>query len=195
MENLIALREQINASAGETQPKVSFNDLLIKAVAVALTENPVINSSFSDNKRLMKKTVNVGVAVSVDDGLIVPVVRGCDTKSVRQIAKETRPLIEKARAGKLAPADYTGGTFTISNMGSLTPDVENFSAIINPGEGGILAIASTRTVPAVVGDQIVPRKRMKVTLSADHRVADGAAGALFIQSLKRIIENPLQILA
>ena len=195
MHAFMALREQLNAGAGENQVKVSVNDLLIKAVAVALVENPVINSSFSDNKRLMKKSVNIGVAVSVDDGLIVPVVRGCESKSARQIARETRPLIEKARSGKLAPADYMGGTFTISNMGSLTADVENFSAIVNPGEGGILALASIRTVPAVVGDAIVPRKRMKVTLSADHRVADGAAGALFLQTLKRVIENPIQILA
>ena len=195
MHAFLSLREQLNAGLGEGQAKVSVNDLLIKAVAVALVENPVINSSFADNKRYLKKSVNIGFAVSVADGLIVPVVRGCEGKSARQIAAETCPLIEKSRSGKLAPADYTGGTFTISNMGSLTADVESFSAIVNPGEGGILALASIRTVPAVVGDQIVPRKRMKVTLSADHRVADGAAGALFLQSLKRVIENPIQILA
>jgi pyruvate dehydrogenase E2 component (dihydrolipoamide acetyltransferase) len=195
MEAFMLLREQVNANAGEGQPKVSMNDLLIKATAVALVENPVVNASFADNKRYIKKAVNIGVAVSMADGLIVPVVRHCESKSARQIARETRPLIENARSGKLAPADYTGGTFTITNLGSLTPDVENFAAIINPGEGAILAVSSIRRVPAVVGDEIVPRKRMKVTLCADHRVTDGAAGALFLQSLKRIVENPVQILA
>ncbi len=195
IEAMFALREQVNASASETSVKISVNDFLVKAVAVALGENPVVNSQFLDNKRIIKKAINIGIAVSIDDGLIVPVIKGCETKSIRAIAKEARPLIEKARAGKLKPEDYTGGTFTISNMGSLTPDVENFAAIINPGEAAILAVSSIRTVPAVVGDAIVPRKRMKVTLCADHRVMDGAAGALYLQSLKRAIENPLQILA
>jgi pyruvate dehydrogenase E2 component (dihydrolipoamide acetyltransferase) len=196
MENLFTFREQVNATAVEGQPKVSLNDFLVKAVAVALTENPVVNSSFADNKRYMKKAVNIGVAVSIEDGLIVPVVRDCHIKSVRAIAKETRPLIEKAREGKLAPSDYQGGTFTISNLGSVSPNVENFAAIINPGEGGILAVSSIRQVPAVVdGGQIVARRRMKVTLCADHRVMDGVSGALFCESLKRIIENPIQIIA
>jgi pyruvate dehydrogenase E2 component (dihydrolipoamide acetyltransferase) len=195
IEAMFALREQVNTSASETSTKVSVNDFLVKAVAVALGENPVVNSQFLDNKRIIKKAINIGIAVSIADGLIVPVVKGCESKSIRAIAKEARPLIEKARDGKLKPEDYTGGTFTISNMGSLTPDVENFAAIINPGEAAILAVSSIRTVPAVVGDAIVPRKRMKVTLCADHRVMDGAAGALFLQSLKRVIENPLQILA
>ena len=194
-EAMFALREQVNASAGETAAKISVNDFMVKAVAVALAENPVVNSQFVDNKRILKKAINIGVAVSIEDGLIVPVIKGCESKSIRAIAKEARPLIEKARAGKLKPEDYTGGTFTISNMGSLTPDVENFAAIINPGEAAILAVSSIRKVPAVVGDAIVPRMRMKVTLCADHRVMDGAAGALFVQSLKRVIENPLQILA
>ena len=194
-EAMFALREQVNASASETAAKISVNDFMVKAVAVALAENPVVNSQFLDNKRILKKAINIGVAVSIEDGLIVPVIKGCETKSIRAIAREARPLIEKARAGKLKPEDYTGGTFTISNMGSLTPDVENFAAIINPGEAAILAVASIRTVPAVVEGAIVPRKRMKVTLCADHRVMDGAAGALFVQSLKRVIENPLQILA
>lgn len=195
VEAMMALREQFNAGAGESGTKVSVNDLLVKAVAVALVENPVVNSQFVDNKRILKKAVNIGIAVSIADGLIVPVVRNCESKGIRAIAQEARPLIEKARAGKLGPQDYTGGTFTISNMGSLTPDVENFAAIINPGEAAILAVASIRKVPAVVGDQIVPRRRMKVTLCADHRVMDGSDGALFVTALKRIIENPLQILA
>jgi pyruvate dehydrogenase E2 component (dihydrolipoamide acetyltransferase) len=120
------------------------------------------------------------------------VVRDCQSKNLRAIAAETHPLIERAREMKLKPEEYGGGTFTISNLGQF--DVENFAAIINPGEGAILAVASARQVPAVVDGQVVPRRRMKVTLCADHRVMDGVAGAQFLQELKRIIENPLQIL-
>jgi pyruvate dehydrogenase E2 component (dihydrolipoamide acetyltransferase) len=195
VEAMLALREELNASGADTAAKISINDLVVKAVAVALVENPVINSQFVENKRILKKAVNIGIAVSVGDGLIVPVVRNCESKSVRAIARDSRPLIEKARGGKLAPQDYTGGTFTITNMGSLTPEVESFSGIINPGEGAILAVASIRAVPAVVGGQVVPRKRMNVTISADHRVIDGADCARFLTALKRIIEHPLQILA
>lgn len=194
MEALIALREQINAQGGDKQPKVSVNDFLIKACAVALVEVPRINAAFSDNKRILRKAVNIGFGVALEDGLIVPVVKNCEAKSLRAVARETKPLIDKARAGKLAPADYSGGTFTISNMG-VFPDIEEFAAIVNPGEGAILAVASTRTVPAVVDGQVVPRKRMKVTLSVDHRVVDGADGAQFLIALKRIIENPLEALA
>ncbi len=191
MEAFLAFREQLNKSAAPNAGKVSVTDMITKACAVALVENPVINSAFSDNKRVVRKSVNIGIAVSIEDGLIVPVVKGCENKSLRAIAKETRPLIEKARENKLKPDEYTGGTFTISNLGQF--DVESFAAIINPGEGAILAIASVRDVAAVVDGQIVPRKRMKVTLCADHRVMDGVAGATFLQSLKRVIENPLQI--
>ncbi|MDX1932375.1 MAG: dihydrolipoamide acetyltransferase family protein [Capsulimonadales bacterium] len=194
MEALLELREKVNQTAGDRQPKVSVNDCLIKAVGVALAENPKINAIFSDNRRILRKGIHVGFGVALEDGLIVPVVRNADAKSLRAIAKETKPLIEKARAGKLTPAEYTGGTFTVSNMGVL-PDIEDFAAIINPGEGAILAVASTRLVPAVVDGQVVPRKRMKVTLSADHRVVDGADGANFLVTLKRVIENPLDLVA
>ncbi|MBC7805663.1 MAG: 2-oxo acid dehydrogenase subunit E2, partial [Akkermansiaceae bacterium] len=162
MEAFLAFREQLNTSAAPNAGKISVTDMITKACAVALVENPVVNSAFSDNKRITRKSVNIGIAVSIEDGLIVPVVKGCENKSLRAIAKETRPLIEKARENKLNPDEYTGGTFTISNLGQF--DVENFAAIINPGEGAILAIASVRDVAAVVDGQIVPRKRMKVTL-------------------------------
>jgi pyruvate dehydrogenase E2 component (dihydrolipoamide acetyltransferase) len=193
MEALLALRAQINESAAEGQPKISVNDFMIKAVAVALQETPNLNAAFGENSRILRKSFNIGFGVSLDDGLIVPVVKNCESKSLRAIAKETKPLIDKARAGKLTPADYSGGTFTISNLGVL-PDITDFGAIINPGESAILAIASTREVPAVVDGQVVPRKRMKVTLSADHRVSDGADGAKFVLALKRVIENPMEIL-
>ncbi len=194
MEELLSLREKINAGAEAAKaPKVSVNDCLLKAIAVALGRNPGVNSKFDDNKRIISHALNLGFGVALDDGLIVPVVRNCEKKSLRQIASETKPLIDKARAGKLQPGEYTGGTFTLSNLGAVA-EVENFSAIVNPGEGAILAVSSTRTVPAVVGGQIVARKRMKVTLSADHRVVDGADAAAFLGDLKRVIENPVEIL-
>ena len=195
MEELLTLREKVNAGAEKAgAPKVSVNDVLIKAVALTLLANPNVNSRFDDNKRIVSKSAHVGFGVALPDGLIVPVVRSAEKKSLRQIAGETKPLIDKARAGKLQPADYTGGTFTISNMGAVA-EVESFAAIVNPGEGAILAVAATRAVPAVVNGQIAIRKRMKVTLSADHRVVDGADAAGFLGDLKRLIENPLEMLA
>ena len=195
MEELLSLREKVNAGAEKAgAPKVSVNDCLIKAVATALMANPNVNSRFDDNKRVVSKSAHVGFGVALEDGLIVPVVRSAEKKSLRELASETKPLIDKARAGKLQPADYTGGTFTISNLGAVA-EVENFSAIVNPGEGAILAVAATRSVPAVVNGQITVRKRMKVTLSADHRVVDGADAAGFLGDLKRLIENPLEMLA
>ncbi|MGC4045566.1 MAG: dihydrolipoamide acetyltransferase family protein [Armatimonas sp.] len=194
MEELLALREKINAGAEAAKaPKVTVNDCLIKAVAVAMRTNPNVNSKFEDNKRIVSKAANIGFGVALEDGLIVPVVRNVESKSLREIAGTTKPLVEKARSGKLQPAEYTGGTFTVSNMGAVA-EVENFAAIVNPGEGAILAISSTRTVPAVVGGQIVIRKRMKMTLSADHRVVDGADAAAFLGDLKRVIETPMELL-
>ncbi|MCX6369264.1 MAG: dihydrolipoamide acetyltransferase family protein [Armatimonadetes bacterium] len=191
MEALLTLREQVNASGGAV--KVSVNDCLLKAVSVALLAAPNVNSKFDDNKRLVSKNHHIGFGVALEDGLIVPVVRNVQALSLRQVAAASKPLIEKARAGKLQPADYMGGTFTISNLGAVA-EVENFAAIVNPGEGAILAVSSTRTVAAVVNGQVVPRKRMKVTLSADHRVVDGADGAAFLGALKKAIENPLELL-
>jgi pyruvate dehydrogenase E2 component (dihydrolipoamide acetyltransferase) len=194
MEELLTLREKVNAGAEAARaPKVSINDCLLKAIAVALKRNPNVNSKFDDNKRVISHALNLGFGVALEDGLIVPVVRNCERKSLREIAAETKPLIDKARAGKLQPSEYTGGTFTLSNLGAVA-EVENFSAIVNPGEGAILAVSSTRVVPAVVGGQIVARKRMKVTLSADHRVVDGADGAAFLGDLKRVIESPVEML-
>ena len=191
MEALLTLREQVNAAGSAV--KVSVNDCLLKAVSVAMLSAPNVNSKFDDNKRLVSKNHHIGFGVALDDGLIVPVVRNVQSLSLRQIAAASKPLIEKARAGKLQPADYTGGTFTISNLGAVA-EVENFAAIVNPGEGAILAVSSTRTVAAVVNGQVVARKRMKVTLSADHRVVDGADGAAFLGALKKAIENPLELL-
>ena len=193
MESLLTIREQLNRNAGGNIPKVSVNDLVIKASACALSEVQVINSRFEDNQRIVTSAAHIGFAVSLPDGLIVPVVRNADTTSVRAIATQTKALAEKARSGKLAPSEYQGGTFTISNMGAIA-DVENFAAIINPGEGAILAVSGTRQVPAVVNGAVVPRKRMKVTLSADHRVVDGSDAAEFLGVFKRVMENPVELL-
>jgi pyruvate dehydrogenase E2 component (dihydrolipoamide acetyltransferase) len=194
MEALLTVREQLNRNAGGTIPKVSVNDLIVKASACALIEVPVVNSKFDNNQRIIAKSAHIGVAVSLPDGLIVPVVKNADTLSVRNISRTVKQLAEKARSGKLAPSEYSGGTFTISNMGAIA-DVENFAAIINPGEGAILAVSGTRTVPAVVNGAIVARRRMKVTLSADHRVVDGSDAAMFLGAFKRVMENPVELLA
>ena len=194
MEALLTVREQLNRNAGGTIPKVSVNDLIVKASACALIEVPVVNSKFDNNQRIISKSAHIGVAVSLPDGLIVPVVKNADALSVRNISRTVKQLAEKARSGKLAPSEYSGGTFTISNMGAIA-DVENFAAIINPGEGAILAVSGTRTVPAVVDGAIVARRRMKVTLSADHRVVDGSDAAMFLGAFKRVMENPVELLA
>jgi pyruvate dehydrogenase E2 component (dihydrolipoamide acetyltransferase) len=194
MEALLTVREQLNRNAGGTIPKVSVNDLIVKASACALIEVPVVNSKFDNNQRIISKSAHIGVAVSLPDGLIVPVVKNADALSVRNISRAVKQLAEKARSGKLVPSEYSGGTFTISNMGAIA-DVENFAAIINPGEGAILAVSGTRTVPAVVDGAIVVRRRMKVTLSADHRVVDGSDAAMFLGAFKRVMENPVELLA
>lgn len=194
MEALLTVREQLNRNAGGSIPKVSVNDLIVKASACALIEVPVVNSKFDNNQRIISKSAHIGVAVSLPDGLIVPVVKNADALSVRNISRAVKQLAEKARSGKLAPSEYQGGTFTISNMGAIA-DVENFAAIINPGEGAILAVSGTRTVPAVVDGAIVARRRMKVTLSADHRVVDGSDAAMFLGAFKRVMENPVELLA
>jgi len=194
MEALLTVREQLNKNAGGEIPKVSVNDLIVKASACALIEVPVVNSKFDNNQRIISKSAHIGVAVSLPDGLIVPVVKNADALSVRNISRTVKQLAEKARSGKLAPSEYSGGTFTISNMGAIA-DVENFAAIINPGEGAILAVSGTRTVPAVVNGAIVARRRMKVTLSADHRVVDGSDAAMFLGAFKRVMENPVELLA
>jgi pyruvate dehydrogenase E2 component (dihydrolipoamide acetyltransferase) len=194
MEALLTVREQLNKNAGGEIPKVSVNDLIVKASACALIEVPVVNSKFDNNQRIISKSAHIGVAVSLPDGLIVPVVKNADAMSVRNISRSVKQLAEKARAGKLVPSEYSGGTFTISNMGAIA-DVENFAAIINPGEGAILAVSGTRTVPAVVNGAIVARRRMKVTLSADHRVVDGSDAAMFLGAFKRVMENPVELLA
>jgi pyruvate dehydrogenase E2 component (dihydrolipoamide acetyltransferase) len=158
-------------------------------VATALQQHPECNAWWQDDHIRYWHTVHIGMAVAVEDGLITPVIRDAQAKSLRQISSETRDLAGRARERKLKPEEYTGSTFSVSNLGMF--DIEHFTAIINPPEAGILAVGSIAQVPAVVGGALVPRRRMRLTMSCDHRVIDGATGAKFLKTLKLLLENPL----
>ncbi len=185
------VRSAINGyAAGLPNPvKVSYNDLIVKAVALALESMPEVNVSFDGEQLLFKSRINVGIAVALETGLIVPVVRDADKRGVLDIARESRRLSDAARAGKLTPEEFSGGTFTVSNLGMY--GVENFIAVINPPQAAILAVGAIRTVPIYQDDAFVPSQRMEVTLSADHRVTDGAEVARYLIELKRLLENPM----
>ena len=191
---LAMLRQQINEfAATETSPvKVSFNDLIIKAVARVLVRLPQVNVSFAEDKLIQKKQVHIGVAVALEQGLIVPVLHNADSRGILDIARESRRLAEAARTGKLRPEDLAGGTFTVSNLGMF--DVDSFTAVINPPESAILAVGSITPTPVVVDGQVVVRDHMKVTLSSDHRAIDGATAARFLQEVKRLLEEPFGLL-
>lgn len=184
------MREELNED--ETQAKVSFTDLIIKACALALRAFPSVNGSYHDDKLLLHKQINVGIAVALDDGLIVPVLHDADKKPLRQIATETRELAQRARENRLHASDLSGATFTISNLGMF--DVESFIAIINPPETASLAVGTIRDVPVVADGAIGISKLMKATVSADHRVLDGAVAARFLQEVKRRLESPIGLL-
>ncbi len=189
MDAAVASRAKIN----ETSPvKISFNDFVLKACAIALRQHPAVNSSWLGDKIRINHHINIGVAVAVDEGLLVPVVRFADTKSLSQISTEVREFATKAKAKKLQPSDWEGNTFTISNLGMF--GIDEFTAIINPPDACILAIGSIAQVPVVKNNQIVIGNVMKVTLSCDHRVVDGASGAAFLQTLKELLEEPLRML-
>ena len=196
-ENLVLLRTDLNAQlVAAGRPKVSVNDLLIRASALALREHPLVNASYIDDasgEMLVHHRVNVGVAVAGAAGLVVPVIEDADQKTVSQLGTEAKALVALANAKKLTPAQMSGGTFTISNLGMF--GVDQFTAIINPPEGAILAVGGMAREAVVVGDEILPRHRMRYTLSADHRIIDGALAAQFLQTLTRLIENPWTILA
>ncbi|WP_374165962.1 2-oxo acid dehydrogenase subunit E2 [Arcticibacter sp. MXS-1] len=189
MDSAIAARAKMN----EFSPvKISFNDMVIKAVAVALKQHPGVNSSWRGDKIRVNEHVNVGVAVAVDEGLLVPVVRFADGKSLSHISVEVKDFAQRAKAKKLQPADWEGSTFTVSNLGMF--GVDEFSAIINPPDACILAIGGIQQVPVVKNGAVVPGNIMKVTLSADHRVVDGAMGAAFLQTFKTLLEEPVRLL-
>jgi len=189
MDKVIESRGRMN----EVSPvKISFNDIVLKAVAVALKQHPAINSSWLGDKIRINHHVNIGVAVAIEDGLLVPVVRFADLKSLSQIAAEVKDLAQRAKNKKLQPADWEGSTFTISNMGMF--GVDEFTAIINPPDACILAISAIQAVPVVKNGAVVPGNIMKLTLSCDHRVVDGATGSAFLQTVKSLLEEPLRMM-
>ena len=189
MDNAIAARKVINAKEGV---KVSFNDMVVKAVALSLKQHPAINSSWLGDIIRRNHHVHIGVAVAVEDGLLVPVVRFADTKGLSQIGEEVKQFAQKAKDKKLQPADWEGNTFTISNLGMF--GIDSFTAIINSPDSCILAVGGISEVPVVKNGQVVPGNVMKLTLSCDHRVVDGASGASFLQTLKGYLENPVSML-
>ncbi|GAB3326296.1 hypothetical protein GCM10027511_36030 [Hymenobacter humi] len=189
MDKAMEARVRLN----ELSPiKLSFNDLVLKSAAVALRQHPVVNSSWLGDKIRQNKLINIGVAVAVDEGLLVPVIRNADQKGLSQIATEVKELAGKAKSKKLQPAEWEGSTFTISNLGMF--GIDEFTAIINPPDACILAVGGIKQTPIVKDGQIVVGNIMKVTLSCDHRVVDGATGAAFLQTLKGLLEDPMRML-
>ncbi|HEV8187730.1 MAG TPA: pyruvate dehydrogenase complex dihydrolipoamide acetyltransferase [Pyrinomonadaceae bacterium] len=189
MDRAAEMRRGINALDPEL--KISINDIVIKVTAAALMQHPAVNASFQEKIVRYYEHADIGVAVAIEDGLITPVVRAADQKSLSQIAAEVRELAERARSRRLKPEEYTGATFSISNLGMF--GIDEFTAVINPPEGGILAIGAMTPKPVVRDNEIVIRQMMRVTMSCDHRIIDGATGAKFLQTFKKILENPLYL--
>ncbi|HVG37883.1 MAG TPA: pyruvate dehydrogenase complex dihydrolipoamide acetyltransferase [Pyrinomonadaceae bacterium] len=190
MDKAVELRRSLNELNPEM--KVSLNDLIIKVVAVALQQHPQVNASYQDKVVRYYERSDIGVAVAIEDGLITPIIRSADTKSVGAIAREMRELAERARARKLRPEEFMGATFSVSNLGMF--GIDEFTAVINPPEAAILAVGAALAKPVVRDGEVVVRQIMRVTMSCDHRVIDGATGAKFLQTFKQIMENPLYML-
>ncbi|HXT64721.1 MAG TPA: pyruvate dehydrogenase complex dihydrolipoamide acetyltransferase [Pyrinomonadaceae bacterium] len=189
MDRAADMRQQINALYPDA--KVSINDVIIKVVAVALIQHPQVNASFQDKTVRFYEHADIGVAVATENGLITPVIRAADVKSMPEIANEVRELAGRARGRKLKPEEYTGATFSISNLGMF--GIDEFTAVINPPEAAILAVGAMSEKPVVKNGEIEIHKMMRVTMSCDHRVVDGAVGAQFLQTFKQILENPLYL--
>ena len=192
MDNTLELRKQVNSTVSDAQ-KISVNDIVVKAAAMALTKHQFVNASYQDKSIRFYEQADIGVAVAIDEGLITPVVRGANLKGFLEIAAEIKDLAAKAKAKKLQPEEYTGATFSISNLGMF--GVKEFTAIINPPEAGILAVGGAAPTPVVRSGEIVIRNIMHVTMSCDHRVIDGATGAKFLQTFKQMLEQPGMMLA
>ena len=186
MGRAVEARAAMNAAPGS---KVSFNDMVVKATALALKQHPKVNSSWQGDTIRYNHHVHMGIAVAVEEGLLVPVVRFADTKTLAQINQEVKTFAEKAKTKKLQPSDWEGNTFTISNLGMF--GIEEFTAIVNPPDACILAVGAIREVPVVKNGAVVPGHTMKLTLSCDHRVVDGASGSAFLQTLKAMLEEPV----
>ncbi|MFW6192747.1 MAG: 2-oxo acid dehydrogenase subunit E2, partial [Gemmatimonadota bacterium] len=195
MGRALDLRAELNERRGADRedgpPKVGVNDLLLKAAAEALARHPEINASWKDDELHRHGSVDLGIAVALDEGLITPVLRNADRKGLDRITREAAELIRRARDRDLQPEEYQGATFSISNLGMFP--IEEFTAIINPPEAAILAVGRTVEKPVVVDGQVVVRRRMRVTMSCDHRVIDGAMGARFLETYKGMLENPLEM--
>jgi pyruvate dehydrogenase E2 component (dihydrolipoamide acetyltransferase) len=187
----LALRKQVNTTLPDDQ-KVSVNDLIVKAAALALRDFPNLNAAYAGDKIIRHKRINIGSAVAIEGGLTTVVQKDTDTSTLSKVATDNRAMIARAREGKVRPDDVEGGTFTVSNLGIF--DVDHFIAIINPPEAAILAVGSAREVPVVVDGQLAVGTRMKATISADHRVTDGAEAAEYMQRLKELLEQPLRLL-
>ncbi|OLE50972.1 MAG: pyruvate dehydrogenase complex dihydrolipoamide acetyltransferase [Acidobacteria bacterium 13_1_20CM_3_53_8] len=190
MDQAAEMRRRINEL--DPQLKISINDIIIKVAAAALIQHPQVNASFQDKNVRYYESADIGVAVAIEDGLITPIVRAAERKTLSQIAGEVRELAERARSRKLRPEEYTGATFSISNLGMF--GIDEFTAVINPPEAAILAVGAMTPKPVVRDGEIVVRQLMRVTMSCDHRVVDGATGARFLQTFKRILENPLYLI-
>jgi pyruvate dehydrogenase E2 component (dihydrolipoamide acetyltransferase) len=189
MDEAMKARKAIN----DMSPvKVSFNDLIIKACAMALRQHPEVNSSWLGDVIRQNHHIHIGSAVAVEEGLIVPVIKFADQKSLSQIASESKELSDKAKNKKIQPQEFTGNTFTISNLGMM--DIDEFTAIINPPDSCILAVGKIAPTPVAENGQVVVRQLLKLTLSCDHRTVDGAVGARFLQTLKAHLENPVTML-
>ncbi len=191
MDNTLAVRKQINASLDDDS-KVSVNDIIVKAAAMSLVKHPWVNASYQDKTVRFYEQADIGIAVAIDDGLITPVVRGANLKGLAAISAEIKDLAEKAKTKKLQPEQYTGATFSISNLGMM--GIKEFTAIINPPEAAIVAIGGANPTPVVRDGEVVVRSIMNVTMSCDHRVVDGATGAKFLQTFKQMLETPAMIL-
>jgi len=191
MERAAEARDALNRQLGD-RGKVSFNDVIVKATALALTKHRACNAWFQDDHIRYWNEVHIGVAVAVEDGLITPVIRNADLKPLLEIGREARELAEKARSRRLQPSEYTGSTFSVSNLGMF--EIDQFTAVINPPEAGIIAVGTITPKPVAWDGQVVPRRRMRITMSCDHRVIDGATGAAFLKTLKEMLENPLAML-
>ena len=189
MDNCVEGRNKINETS---DVKISFNDIIIKAAAVSLRKHPMVNASFLTDKIRVNNHIHIGVAVAVDEGLLVPVIRFADNKSLSHISTEVRNLAGKAKNKELQPSDWEGNTFTISNLGMF--GIDEFTAIINPNDACILAVGGIKNTPVIKNGEIVPGNVMKVTLSCDHRIVDGAIGSAFLKTLKELIEDPIKIL-
>jgi pyruvate dehydrogenase E2 component (dihydrolipoamide acetyltransferase) len=192
MTRALELRAELNDGLATSGEKISVNDLIVRACAVALIEHPQAHRSYVDGRHAYHAHANVGIAVALDDGLIVPIVTAADAKTVREISRETRDLATRARDGKLKQREIEGGTFTVSNMGMF--DVAAFEAIINPPESAILAVGATVPRPVVLDGEIAVRQMMRVTLSCDHRACSGADGAKLLQTVKRLLQSPSLLL-